>query len=360
MAINENEALWLIKGEKQYLLLCADDRYHLITLNQQCSKKRALKILTGYPCSEQELQQMGIKFTTILKKDVFGVRVEGNTAGSEFMLRVINQNTRKYTLHEDILPEAMEGMFADVRRLPEPRDNAVDAWRKKEQDPQMLKQMKKVKLGLNIAAVMFGLLSTFGVRPHLLWTGLFLLVPVGCILLAILLPAYFTLLDWDDKRKTRYGIGLTMPMILSLLFLSLEYLWVDYLSFAKFFVYSFVCGGLISMLLLLFVKEFRQRIGFFVLLAIIIATMCGSSVVGYLNEVLDTSGTQTQTYTVEKLNSSTGRTTSYYCYITMEDGEESSIRVSKATYQSLSVGDKVQVAHREGGLGLEYIYLVEE
>ena len=93
METSENNVLWLTKGEKQYALLFAEDRYHLITINEQCSRKLILKLLRAYPCIEAALQEKQIRFGTILKKDIFGIRFDGSRAGNEFLLRVINQKT---------------------------------------------------------------------------------------------------------------------------------------------------------------------------------------------------------------------------------------------------------------------------
>ena len=125
METRENNVLWLTKGEKQYALLFAEDRYHLITINEQCSRKLILKLLKIYPCVEAGLREKQIRFGTILKKDISGIRVDGYRAGNEFLLRVINQKTRKYTLTEELDSDIIERFFADVRRLPAPWDKAL-------------------------------------------------------------------------------------------------------------------------------------------------------------------------------------------------------------------------------------------
>lgn len=360
METSENNVLWLTKGEKQYALLFAEDRYHLLTINEQCTRKLVLKLLRTYPCVETGLREKQIRFGTILKKDIFGIRFDGYRAGNEFLLRIINQKTRKYTLTEAFDPDTIERFFADVRRLPAPWDNAPDAWRKERQDPDVLAQMKAIKLCLIVAAILFGALSFFGAKPNVLWSGLFLLVPLICIFLAIITPTYFTLADKDDNRTPEYGIGLSLLTILPLMFLSLRSFFTNYVEFGAFFLYSAICGALICLILWILVKEFRNRVGHFLLLSLIIVTMCGAGVVGYLNTALNTAEPQIRTYTVEKLTKSSGKSTSYNCYVTLHDGKQIKIRVSKELYETLEVGERVRVAHKEGGLGLEYVFILEE
>ena len=360
MESSENNVLWLTKGEKQYALLFAEDRYHLLTINEQCTRKLVLKLLRTYPCVETGLREKQIRFGTILKKDIFGIRFDGYRAGNEFLLRIINQKTRKYTLTEAFDPDTIERFFADVRRLPAPWDNAPDAWRKERQDPDVLAQMKAIKLCLIVAAILFGALSFFGAKPNVLWSGLFLLVPLICIFLAIITPTYFTLADKDDNRTPEYGIGLSLIMLLSFMFLSLRSFLTNYVQFGRFFLCSAICGAVICVLLWLYVKEFRIRVGYFLLLSFIIVTFCGAGVVGYLNAALDTTDPQIFVYTVERLHKSSGKSSAYYCEVTLHNGKEIDIRVSKATYDNLTVGDRVRVAHNEGGLGLEYVFILEE
>ena len=360
METMERTVLWLRKGEKQYALLCGEDRCHLITLNDQCAPKDVQKLLKTNPFCEESLKQRKIHFVTILKKDIWGVRFDGNRAGHALYLRVVNRKTWKYTLTTDMDPGIMEGFFGNLRRLPAPWDKAPDCWRKEQQDPNVLAQMKAIKLCLGVAAILFGTLSLLGVKPNALWSGLFLLVPVSCIILAIFLPTYFTLADMDGNRTPEFGIGLSRLTILPLMFLSLRSFFTNYIEFGTFFLYSAICGALICLILWIYVKEFRNRVGHFLLLSLIIVTMCGAGVVGYLNTALNTTEPQIRTYTVEELKTSSGKSTSYNCYVTLHDGKQVKIRVSKEMYEILEVGEQVRVAHKEGGLGLEYVFILEE
>lgn len=360
METMERTVLWLRKGEKQYALLCGEDRCHLITLNDQCNPKDVQKLLKTNPFCEESLKQRKIHFVTILKKDIWGVRFDGNRAGHALYLRVVNRKTWKYTLTTDMDPGIMEGFFGNVRRLPAPWDKAPDCWRKEQQDPDVLAQMKAIKLCLGVAAILFGALSLLGAKPNALWSGLFLLVPVSCIILAIFLPTYFTLADMDDNRTPEFGIGLSLIMLLSFVFLSLRSFLTNYVEFGRFFLCSAICGSAICVLLWLYVKEFRMRVGYFLLLSFLIVTMCGAGVVGYINAALDTTDPQIFVYTVERLHKSSGKSSGYYCYVILHNGKEMDIRVSKATYDNLTVGDRVRVAHKEGSLGLEYVFVLEE
>ena len=363
MAISEREGLILLKEGKHYLLLNAGDRFHLVTVNNSLTENKENALLSMYPCSEAAMSELGISYTVIHKKDLKCVSIGGADAGCELSL-VIGKTKSKYVLSDDSTPQLLDDYFKGIKRI-EPSKRKLpkspDQWRKQAQDPETLKKMKIVRYAMIAAIVIFDAFFLFRVAPYKLWIVLCMLSSATCLVLAIKYPVYFTLLDLEDKkRKPKYGIGLGWLSTFPLMLLAARTLYMNVLQLGKLFVFASVLTVILAVLLWILAKEFRNHSAGFA--AVILALLIGCiGVVGQMNYLLDTSTEEITVCTVMDLDRhSTRRSKSYRCTIMLENGEECRMNISRETYKKLSVGDKVQVAHREGGLGLEYIYLVEE
>ena len=363
MAINEHEVLMLLKSGKHYLLLNAGDRLHLVNVNDRLTEEKENQLLAMYPCSESALSVLGISYTTIHKKDLKGVAVGGVDAGCELSL-LMGKTKSKYALSDDTMQEVMDDYFKGVRRMDASKrklPKSPDQWRKEAQDPEILKKMKIVRSVMIAAMVIFDACFLFRVAPYKLWIVLCMLCSAACLVLAIKYPAYFTLLDLEDKKhKPKYGIGLGWISTFPLMLLTVRTLYMNVIQLGRLLVYAAILTVMLAIVLWIFVKELHNHSAGFA--AVILALLFGSiGIVGQMNYLLDTSTEEIAVYTVLDLDRhSTRRSQWYRCTITLEDGKEYRMDISREAYKSLTVGDQIQVAHREGGLGLEYIYLVED
>jgi hypothetical protein len=355
------DKLLLQKGSKHYILLNGGDRYHLIQLDKYLTEEKEKKLYMSYPCTDQTLHELGVHFTSVPKQSLIGVYTEGITTGSMIAMRSDGHNTRKYALSDNTTPEILTAMFADVRKLPPPRDNTPDAWRKKGQNPHTLKQMKQLRLAMIISAFPMGLQMLYDGTHNLLWASIFAMIPITCLVLVIVLPTYFTLIEYRHRRN-QYGIDLKYLYLITSILLSAHVLRRHYTSLGRFALYSVFAGIIICIILWFLVPEFQKQVGKFAAISCFVVLLCGWGIIGQLNLLLDTTPPDIKTYSVQELEEYHGAkgAITYRCYITLSSGERFLIHVDEEAFNTLLVGDTIHVAHAAGGLGLEYLYYVGE
>mgnify|MGYP003293098304 CR=1 FL=1 len=78
-------------------------------------------------------------------------------------------------------------------------------------------------------------------------------------------------------------------------------------------------------------------------------------IVGQVNYLLDFSDGRIHYTEVVDQHVSTGKSTSYYCTVLLENGEEFEIQVSRDLYRQIGVGSWVKITTYDGGLGMEYV-----
>ena len=126
----------------------------------------------------------------------------------------------------------------------------------------------------------------------------------------------------------------------------------------EIFFWSAGLGVLICVVFGLWCREFADRTGDLLALLLLLA-MFLSGPIGMVNGVLDFNKPAVYPVTVEDQHISSGKSTSYYCTILLPDGESFDLSVSKPDYDEINVGQQIVIAHHPGGLGIEYISLVE-
>ena len=81
-------------------------------------------------------------------------------------------------------------------------------------------------------------------------------------------------------------------------------------------------------------------------------------IVGQINYLTDFGKPSIYYTQVVDQHISHGKTTSYYCTVLMENGEEFDIQVSREMYQRNGTGNWVKTQTYSGGLGIAYIEIV--
>ena len=366
MAITEKDMLLLQSRNSLCILLCGEDRYHIVKVDDALTEEREERLLQTYPCSEQTMREIGIHFEVIKKAQISRVQISGSTAGEQIVLW-LGKSRRTFTLEDDTTEEALAKIFANITRsktATKTKGKDVDAWRKKEQDPEVFKKMKMLRTGL--VAVNVIALIAYGIRLPIvaLWGGICALFPITYIVLAIKYPVYFTFLDLltsrkSHKKSTHNGIGLGSVCVLLgglLLFQSFD---KAYLAWYGIYVGGLMIAVIAGIAFWCFSKDARSS-KFLPAAVVLCVTLAGIGIVDTLNDVLDNSAPEITSYVVEDKHMSSGKRTSYYLEIKLEDGSEFDISVDSSTYSLTNLGDTVQVARREGGLGLAYMYYVED
>ena len=352
MAVQEGEYLLLQQSEKLYMLLGSGGTYHLVSVDKKLTEEREAQLLRLYPCSDQTLQELGITFK-VLK--VRGVAASGCDAGEELILYV-GKKKHRYGLSDDYTQEQMAKMFDGVEKFPMPKKKYKPAdWRLEKQKKELVPVMKGIKTVLLLAA----LGSSAGLLlHHPAWSILGILVSVSCGVLDLVFPQYFTLLDLANGSKQKHAIGLgfpaAVPIMVQAMYVFARY---NYLTM-EIFLWSAGLGVLICVVFGLWCRELADRtVDLLAMLLLLVLFLSGP--IGMINGLTDRSEPKISTVIVEDKHKSSGKSTSYYCTILLPGGEAFDLEVSRADYDRIETGQNVIIACHEGGLGLEYITLME-
>lgn len=221
--------------------------------------------------------------------------------------------------------------------------------------PNNLRTMlKRLRVGLLIAIGAIALPWLFLDVPYKLFSVLSLL-PFPVVLTTIcMFPDEVSL---DDTAKKRGGrIEFAMPLIVSgfapVLRVMLDF---NFLSWTPLLIQAGVLLVLIGVVLLVFYKELRQRIGYFLCILLMCSMFC-VGFIGQLNYLLDFSASRQQTAVITDMHISSGSKSPdrYILTVVTQSGVEMDLMTSEVHYNSLSQGESVTVHIRDGGLGIPY------
>lgn len=352
MEVHEGEYLLLQQKEKLFLLLGSRGGYHLISVDKRLTEEREQQLLRLYPCSDQTLKELGITFSAL---KVRGVAASGWEAGDELVLYV-GKKKHRYVLSDDSTREQMAKLFDGVEKFPIPKKKRKPSdWRLEKQKKERIPLMKGIKTVLLLAA----LGSSAGLLlHHPAWSILGILVSVSCGALDLVFPQYFTLLDLANGSKQKHAIGLgfpaAVPIMVQAMYVFARY---NYLTMEIFF-WSVGLGILICIIFGLWCREFAERTGDLLALLLLLA-MFLSGPIGMVNGLLDVNRPAVYPVTVEDKHTSSGKSTNYYCTVTLAEGETFDLSISKQNYAGIEVGQQITIAHHAGGLGIEYVSLME-
>lgn len=346
---------WLTCSEKNKLFLLAkdDNAYYLIAADKKLDIA-AEETLKNKGVTERILRDLGLNFERIPKSALRGIALGGYGAGSLVYLYQ-KSGKRKLMLQDDYSREWMDQFFFGLQWFTPPADEnntpAQKSWRKQSQDPEMFKQLKFVPILLGAASLICGIGYRFaGGAAWFVGCVICVLVPV---VLDILFPAYFTLLNFKDKAE-KDAWELNIPVFFVIVFLITMPMrnWLNESDFWKVIGISAVSFSLLMCL----VEEFRrEKWAFFA--ALLLGAFLGQVLVGHGNEVFAHTPPETYTLTVEELRTSRRREK---CTVTMPDGQRVELGISGELYRTLEVGDLVLVECGVGAFGIEYANVICE
>lgn len=352
MAVWEGEYLLLQQKEKLFMLLRHGNRFDLFTVDKRFTEEREERLMQMYPCSDQTLRELGVNFTALTLR---GVAANGWEAGDSLILYV-GKKKHRYVLSDDSTQEQMAKLFDGVEKFQMPKKKYSSSnWRLEKQRKELVPVMRGIKTVLLILS----LVSTAGlVFHHPGWSILGILVSVTCGILDLALPQYFTLLDMAKGSVQKNAIGLAFPAALPIMAQALYVFGrFNYLTFEIFF-WSAGLGILVSVIFGLNAREFADRTGDLLAL-ILLLVLFSSGPVGMVNSLTDFAEPETYRVVVEDMHISNGKSDKYYCSITLQNGEEFDLQVTRAQYDTIEPGQILSIALHPGGLGIEYISLVE-
>ena len=353
----ETNAPWITcRAGKKVCLFAGDEKaYYIIEVGKKLDYATE-EWLESQGVSEELLKELQLPFTYIPKAALRGVAIGGNHAGDEITLYLKSEKQR-LVLELDYDQEWLISFFQGISRFtpPETKKNGKkkanadgDSWRREKRDPVLYKKLWWVPLvlgGVSLLAV-YG----FYLTRHPAWFTLYLVLLAVPLLLDILMPAYFTIF-FTEKNKKRDAISLEAPLLISMLGIVFcgRVNWIEGTPFWQILV---ICA-VGSVLICLLAEEFRWE-PIWLLAALFFGGCFGTIAVGRANEVYAPQEPQSYILVVEDTRYSGGKSKSYYCTVTLPDGREMELHISRNHYYDLETGDYVRVEHGEGFFGVEY------
>lgn len=349
----ENHDPWLVlqKGRKVSLLAQDHRAYYVIDVDEHLSYEMEMW-LAGRGISEELLRELKLSYEFISKTAVRGVAIGGWTAGDSVWL-YLNSGKRRYVLSDDCSKEWMDRFFLGVARFTPPKEKSKpseDDWRKARQDPELYEKMKYVPPILTVLNVIFGIAYLLNrTWPlYLVW----LLCLAAPVVMDILYPAYFTLIP-EKKGKKKDAWELEFPLLAHVILLILLPD-INWLNDGAYLAVIALSGGGVTLLLGLLAEEFKRRKGY-LWAVFLLAGLIGMFSAGQINEVFDFSQPEAYVLVVEDLgHTSSRRNRRYECEVTLPDGRQVELDISRSLYNQLEIGDQVLVELSTGALGIEY------
>lgn len=214
--------------------------------------------------------------------------------------------------------------------------------------------LSKIRTGLLVAMALIDLPWMFLNVPYKLFAALALLPCPVALVLACLFPDDTTL---EEKQKNANGrVELLTPLMISGAIPCLRLL-LDFniMDWPRLLIIAAVLLVAIFVALFVFHKPLQKKIGTLICVVLLCAFFAVGSV-GQLNYLLDFSQPQSQPAQITDMHISTSSRSPdrYILTITLNDGTEMDLQVSKSEYQALNPGDEVTVFTRSGGLGIPY------
>lgn len=356
---------WLVcqngrKGRKKILLAQDGEAYYVIDAYNGLTRKKKEQ-LVRCAVSEALLRRLEVRFDRILKSSIRGVSIGGYGAGDAVYLYPDSGKRMKFILMVNHQKDHVDDFFEKMERFAAPVDKKLknwnkESWRREGRDQATFEQCKYVPWALSGLSLVCNI--GYARSQNWLWYVCCLLCVAVTVLLTILYPSYFTLMV-RAKGEKKDAWELAWPIFIHFLTL----ICMPALNWLNDWLIPGVaaaCGVVAVAVLGLFSEEFRRKKSA-LWMVFFVAGLCGCFMVGQVNRVFDSSADQTYYLAVEDTYKSGGKSTSYHCCVTLPDGREAELSITRALYDELEAGDSVLVVHRKGALGIEYAnaYAVE-
>lgn len=348
----EEHAPWLVGriGKKCWLLAKDEKAFYLIEVGKNLDWETE-EWLLRQGISEELLKELNLAFTYIPKKDIRGVAFSGCSAGDCVYL-YLRSEKRKLTLELDYEQDWMDEFFSNLRRFtaPKRKQTGEKGWRKEYQDKETFEKLKFVPPGFMILCFAAGV-GWLATRHWLLYVAC-LLLGILQIALAVLFPVYFTIFLPKGRRKQNvWNLDLSLWLTGVWLLLGQRSNWLEYGALRWLVPLGLGAGALICWR----VRDFHSHPGE-CLVCLLISCFFTVYVAAQINMVFDFDRSELSVCQVEELDASGSarRGRNYYCTVTLPDGEELELMISKGLYRQLEEGDCVQVLRDIGALGIEY------
>lgn len=342
---------WLVcrAGKKCNLLAKDDNAFYIIEVGKNLDWETE-EWLQTQEITEDLLKELKLAFTYIPRKDIWGVAFSGCGAGDRVYL-YLRSEKRMLTLEDDYAQTFMDSFFENLNRFTPPKQKTPGnkGWRKEYQDKETFEKLRFVSPAFAFAGIGAGVLW-FSTRHWLAYTG-GLILSAAQIVLALCFPVYFTLyLPKGKKKQNVWNLDLSLWCSGIWLMFGTAARSNDFSALRWILPLSVAAAVLICWR----IRDLHGEAWGFpsvLLLCVVVLLLVSEQV----NVVYDTTPGESWVVEVEDLQyHRSGKTSSYYCVVTLSDGTTEKIRIDKSLYRQLEEGDFVRVEQNVGALGMEY------
>lgn len=321
------------------------------------------------------------KSFSIRKEDVqrFTVKMKKSMAAPVPTSGVVTFYTPKkqrYDLVFELTPQQVDHFFSDLRDRVEKKEQAyhrqqkrsdknmsLGQWRKENQKPETLRLLKKLTMALTVAGAALSLAFMFLPVPYELTAWALVALSLVTLALPLIFPAYYSLTRTTEEAKQEEGanaIGWMYPSVACGAGLTLRALMDFNFHSDRCLLVGLGIGAVMTLLYSLRCRELHRRFGW----SLLVLFMTGFLTIGLsleLNYLLDTSEPLIEERVVldKHISTSSKGPDSYYCTVELQ-GKEVDIDVGKEAYQTIDIGDTVEVGTRAGAFGMAYSEIYTE
>jgi len=350
------DAPWLLLQDqrKTYLLAKDQHNFYLILVDKFLTWETE-EWLMQQGISQELLEELPLNVEILPRNQLRGIALSGTLAGESLYFYPKNGKRRHFTFSDDYLEERIDAFFEGVERYlapsqPPKKKKTGGDWRTERQDPEVFRKTEYVCIGVTVLSFVFAL--GYCRNQNAWWYTPLLLTNAAAVALTILYPQYFTLI-YEEKKKKQTAWNMVWSLysqVLLMVFLP----WKNWLDERTVWISMIVCGVSAAVVMGLLSEEFR-RAKVWLLAVFFFVGVLGQGAVGHINEVYDFSQPESYVLEVEDLDHSESRRSSHYdCTVTLPDGREVDLYISRDFYRSLRVGEAVRVEVGTGCLGIEY------
>lgn len=344
----EEQMPWIVcRDEKNCCLLAKDNNaFYIIEVGKSLNRELE-EWLQVQGVSEDLLKELQLSFAYISKKDIKGVAFTGCDAGDEVYLHLQSEKW-KLILEMDYDQLWMDAFFNNQPRITVPK-RKNPRWRKERLNKETFEKLKLVAP----CFLSLGMVSGVGwiITRHRFFFTCSLVLCAAQLALVLSFPVYFTIfLPKGKKGQNVWELGTSI--FCTAIWLLFGVLADTYDSSAFRWVIPLGIGG--GILIYWCVRDFHGQPWAFIS-CLWVCFAFTSVIAEHVNVVYDNTPGESWVIEVEKLHTSSGRRyRSYYCTVTLPDGNEQVISVTKELYRALEEGDFVRVEQNIGALGMEY------
>ena len=352
----------LQRGKQEYLIIRMGDEFHIIDCNEALTKEKRFAVLES-GCTPAQMQEMGLSGMTVPKSDIKALTVTG-CGFQDDVIFYLHKKKLDFWFPKAYEQKKVDDFFRGIpRKMVKTRYRLKGGkninWRVRERNMELYRKLLPFGWIWNGVCIFVALCPLFWELPKDAWCWLVMGLSLVTVLVDVFFPAYFSILGrakgtdrkYGPKHAIHLGWGLT-AMLFSILVGSIN-------RFHFFEGFELLPAGLVATAvmgaaLFLFCREFMEEpenglhaLAFLLLFNwFAFMPQINHSLGGELTPV---------TAVVHRMHVDTaGKRDSYYCYVTVPDGRELRVQVSRQEYREYEIGDTMDLFIGTGFFGIDY------